>query len=243
MTVLVLDIRPPPLGDIHSEADLLRALIHLGPRFVTFLMSFMTLGIFWVGQQTQHDALAHSDRAYTWLHIGFLMAVCVLPFSTALLAEYIEFRTALLVYWFNILLLGVFLLAGWYRAKRVRPHPSRRAAQCRRSLRAARADRAGALCPRRGALRVLDLVEHRGDLRGPAQLRHRPALLAVQPGVTAPPDARIAAVPTILLLWCGAPPRDRRDPRSGIRAGRAAIVRHVQQDRERDDPPVPRASR
>ncbi|MEI9989961.1 MAG: TMEM175 family protein [Rhizomicrobium sp.] len=117
MTVLVLDIRPPPLDDIHSEAGLVRALMHLAPRFLTFVMSFMTLGIFWVGQQTQHDALAHADRAYTWLHIGFLMAVCVLPFSTALLSEYIEFRAALLVYWFNILLLGVFLLAGWYRAK------------------------------------------------------------------------------------------------------------------------------
>lgn len=117
MTVLVLDIRPPSLETIHSEADLAHALWLLGPRIVTFLMSFMTLGIFWVGQQTQHDALAHSDRAYSWLHIGFLMAVCLLPFSTSLLAEFIEFRVALIVYWLNILLLGVLLLAGWYRAK------------------------------------------------------------------------------------------------------------------------------
>ena len=117
MTVLVLDIRPPPLEGIGSEAALAHALWLLAPRFVTFAMSFMTLGIFWVGQQTQHDALAHSDRAYTWLHIGFLMAVCVLPFSTALLAQFIEFRGALLIYWFNILLLGMLLLAGWYRAK------------------------------------------------------------------------------------------------------------------------------
>jgi uncharacterized membrane protein len=117
MTVLVLDIRPPALGDIHSEADLAHALWLLSPRLVTFLMSFMTLGIFWVGQQTQHDALAHTDRSYTWLHIGFLMAVCLLPFSTGLLAEFIEFRLALLVYWLNILALGALLLAGWYRAK------------------------------------------------------------------------------------------------------------------------------
>jgi len=117
MTVLVLDIRPPSLSAIHSEADLARALWHLAPRLVTFAMSFMTLGIFWVGQQTQHDALARSDRAYTWLHIGFLMAVCLLPFSTALLSEFITFRLALLVYWFNILLLGILLMASWYRAK------------------------------------------------------------------------------------------------------------------------------
>lgn len=117
MTVLVLDLRPPPLDGIHTEADLIHALIALGPRLLTFLMSFMTLGIFWVGQQTQHDWLAHSDRAYTWLHMGFLMAVCLLPFSTDLLAEYIVFRTALLVYWLNILALGLLLLASWMRAK------------------------------------------------------------------------------------------------------------------------------
>ncbi|MEI9995736.1 MAG: TMEM175 family protein [Rhizomicrobium sp.] len=117
MTVLVLDIRPPALAGIADEAALAHALWQLGPRLLTFVMSFMTLGIFWVGQQTQHDALSHSDRSYTWLHLGFLMAVCVLPFSTALLAEFITFRLALLVYWFNILALGMLLLAGWYRAK------------------------------------------------------------------------------------------------------------------------------
>lgn len=117
MTVLVLDIRPPPLAGIHSEADLLRALWLLSPRLVTFVMSFMTLGIFWIGQQTQHDVLAHSDRAYSWFHIAFLMAVCLLPFSTSLLAEFITFRAALLVYWFNIFLLGMLLMASWYRAR------------------------------------------------------------------------------------------------------------------------------
>ena len=117
MTVLVLDLRPPALASIHSEGQLINALLVLAPRLVPFVMSFMTLGIFWVGQQTQHDALSHTDRSYSWFHIAFLMAVCLLPFSTVLLAEFIAFRTALLVYWANLLLLGLLLLAGWYRAK------------------------------------------------------------------------------------------------------------------------------
>ena len=117
LTILVLDVRPPDVAAIHSEADLVQALLTIAPRLLPFLMSFMTLGIFWVGQQTQHDALSHTDRSYTWFHLAFLMAVCLLPFSTALLAEFIQFRTALLVYWANLLLLGVILLAGWYRAK------------------------------------------------------------------------------------------------------------------------------
>ena len=117
MTVLVLDLRPPATELIHSESDLWHALIDIAPRLLPYFMSFLTLGIFWVGQQTHHDRLSHSDRAYAWLQIMFLMVVSLVPFSTALLASYMAYRTALLVYWFNIFLLGATLLAGSYRAR------------------------------------------------------------------------------------------------------------------------------
>jgi len=117
MTLLVLDLRPPSLAAIHSERDLWTALIALSPRIVTWLMSLLTLGIFWVGQQTHHDRLSHSDRAYSWIQIVFLMTVTMIPFSTALLAEFIQYRTALLVYWFNIFMIGLTLYASMYRAR------------------------------------------------------------------------------------------------------------------------------
>ena len=53
MTLLVLDLRVPAAEAIHSERDLWHALAVLAPRLVIFLMSVMTNGIFWVGQQTQ----------------------------------------------------------------------------------------------------------------------------------------------------------------------------------------------
>ncbi len=117
MTVLVLDLRPPAVEVIHSERDLWHALLAIAPRLVPYLMSFLTLGIFWVGQQTHHDRLAHGDRAYAWLQIMFLMVVSLVPFSTALLASFIDYRIALLVYWLNLFLLGATLLAGAYRAR------------------------------------------------------------------------------------------------------------------------------
>lgn len=63
MTLLVLDLRAPAAEAIHSEHDLWRALVELSPRLLMYLMSFMTLGIFWVGQQTQLNHLRRSDRA------------------------------------------------------------------------------------------------------------------------------------------------------------------------------------
>jgi len=41
-----------------------------------------------------------------------------MPFSTGLMAEFIRDRSALLVYWANILLFGVLLLASWRYAGR-----------------------------------------------------------------------------------------------------------------------------
>jgi len=118
MTLLVLDLRVPAAEAIHSEHDLRRVLIALSPRLVIFLMSIMTNGIFWVGQQTQLNYFARSDRNLVWIHIAFLCCVSVTPFSTALLAEFIHYRTALLVYWSNILLLGLTLLWSWSYATR-----------------------------------------------------------------------------------------------------------------------------
>ena len=113
MTLLVLDLRAPATEAIHSEQDLWRALATLSPRLIMYAMTFMTLGIFWVGQQTQLNHLARSDRSLTWIHILFLFAVSMTPFSTTLLAGFTAYRTALLAWWGNILLLGAALYFSW----------------------------------------------------------------------------------------------------------------------------------
>lgn len=120
MTLLVLDLRVPVAEAVHSEHDLWRALVAFTPRFIMYLMSFLTLGIFWVGQQTQLNYLARSDRHLTWIHIAFLFAVSITPFSTTLLAEFPRYRIALLVYWADILLLGAVLYGSWGYAIRTR---------------------------------------------------------------------------------------------------------------------------
>jgi uncharacterized membrane protein len=118
MTLRVLDLRVPASEAIHSERDLWHALIVLLPHLIIFLMSVMTNGIFWVGQQTQLNHFARADRNLAWIHIAFLCAITLTPFTTSLLAEFINYRIALLVYWFNILLLGTALYCSWSYATR-----------------------------------------------------------------------------------------------------------------------------
>ena len=117
-TILVLDFHTPEPADIHSEAELLHALMASSPRLLPWLLSLLTLGIFWLGQQTQLSQLERSNRDLAWLHFVFLAVVTVLPFSTRLLGDFLDYRTAFLVYWLNILLLGAALYATWVCAER-----------------------------------------------------------------------------------------------------------------------------
>ena len=132
MTLLVLDLRTPVADagarfttpslwtsqGLGKEVALLGALGDLVPHFLPYAMSFLTLGIFWVGQQTQLNHFATSNRHLTWIHLAFLLAVTLMPFSTGLLSEFITYRIALVVYWLNLLLLGVALFGSWRYAQR-----------------------------------------------------------------------------------------------------------------------------
>jgi TMEM175 potassium channel family protein len=120
LTLLVLDLHVPVStisNQIANEQDLWKALVNLWPNLFPYLMSFLTLGIFWIGQQTQLNYFTRSDRHLTWIHVAFLLAVTLMPFSTGLLAAYITFRVALVVYWLNIVLLGTMLFVSWRYAQ------------------------------------------------------------------------------------------------------------------------------
>lgn len=118
MTLLVLDLHIPSPAQVHSERELLVALAALAPQWITYGMSFLTLGIFWAGQQTQLNHIAEGSRDLAWIHLGFLFAVTLVPLSTRLLAEFITYRLALGIYWLNILILGAILYWSWMYAVR-----------------------------------------------------------------------------------------------------------------------------
>ena len=114
MTLLVLDLRVPvsAAGTAYSEHGLAAALLELGPNFAAYLLSFTMLGTFWLAQHTLLGILGRCDRTLSWINLGFLFMVSLLPFSAALLAHYVHLRLAVGVYWLNLLLLGVGLEAG-----------------------------------------------------------------------------------------------------------------------------------
>jgi uncharacterized membrane protein len=130
MTLLVLDLKAPSVpkraqhpvwssGRGGSEHALAHGLLHqVAPRLLPYAMSFLTLGIFWVGQQTQLSNFTRSTRALTWIHLTFLLAVTLMPFSTGLLAEDTTYRLSMAVYWLNLFALGIMLFISLRYADR-----------------------------------------------------------------------------------------------------------------------------
>jgi uncharacterized membrane protein len=112
MTLLILEVRVP-VDFIANERELWNGLLALGPRFLVYFMSFLTLGIFWNAQQVQLSCFARSDRHLTWIQIAFLATVAVTPFSTGLVEDFIRLRIAMGLFWLNLLLLGSVLYASW----------------------------------------------------------------------------------------------------------------------------------
>ena len=62
MTLLVLDLHAPARATVHTEHELWHALVAMAPQLITYLLSFVTLGIFWTRQQTQLHHVARGDR-------------------------------------------------------------------------------------------------------------------------------------------------------------------------------------
>lgn len=129
MTLLVLDLKPPSVpkraqqpiwsGAGGSEHALLHGLSHdVAPRLLPYAMSFLTLGIFWVGQQAQLENFTRSTRPLTWIHLMFLLGVTLMPFSTGLLAQDTTYRLSMAVYWLNLFLLGAVLFVSLVYAER-----------------------------------------------------------------------------------------------------------------------------
>ncbi len=115
MTLLIFGIKVPETAQGPS-ASLTHELLQLWPRFLSYAISFVILGIYWVGHHNQFHYVHRTDRVLLWINIFFLMCVTFIPFSTALLGQYPNDRTALMVYGLNLVMVGIFLYAHWWYA-------------------------------------------------------------------------------------------------------------------------------
>ncbi|MEV6845079.1 TMEM175 family protein [Actinoplanes sp. NPDC051411] len=102
ITLLVLDLHVPVRAAL--EGSLAHTLAHDGwPTYAAYVTSFLVIGIIWVNHHGVFELVDKVDRVTLFLNLMLLMTVVAIPFTTALMAEYLtdeghDARTAALVY-------------------------------------------------------------------------------------------------------------------------------------------------
>ena len=87
ITLLVIEITVP---HVEGSERLASALVDQWPSYVGFILSFITIGIMWMNHHTMFKDIERCDHVLIGLNLLLLLAIAALPFSTAVLAEYLD---------------------------------------------------------------------------------------------------------------------------------------------------------
>jgi uncharacterized membrane protein len=122
MTILVFNISVPELilfteGE-HATERLADRFADLSPDILAYIISFTTLGVYWVTHHRIFRWVLYVDRPLIWINILFLMIIGFIPFSTTLLTQYLDQQTPIFVYSSNAILAGVIVYALYFYIKR-----------------------------------------------------------------------------------------------------------------------------
>jgi uncharacterized membrane protein len=101
ITLLVLDLHVPARAGL--EGSLAHNLAHDWPAYAAYLTSFLVIGIIWVNHHGVFELVDKVDRVTLFLNLVLLTTVVAIPFTTALMSEYLldggpDARTAAVVY-------------------------------------------------------------------------------------------------------------------------------------------------
>jgi uncharacterized membrane protein len=105
ITILVLDLKVP---DLDSGMSLRDSLAEIQPGFIAFVVSFLLVGMYWVGHRGMFTQVRYVDHNVIWLNLLFLLPVSMVPFAASMLGEDQSNPTALHVY--GAVLIAVTLL-------------------------------------------------------------------------------------------------------------------------------------
>ncbi|MGO8951013.1 MAG: TMEM175 family protein [Ktedonobacterales bacterium] len=119
ITLLVLDLHvPPPSSLTVHHQSLLEALVDLWPYYLGFLLSFIIIGVVWSNHHALFSYIRRVNHLLILLNLLLLMTIAVLPFATALLAQYIgrglDQKTAILVYSGTLVAVATVYNAVWF---------------------------------------------------------------------------------------------------------------------------------
>jgi uncharacterized membrane protein len=116
ITLLALEVSLPEIDGQLTNTQLLQNLLGIWPKYLGFVISFMVIGVTWMGHHKKFSFINRYDRNLMMLNLLLLMFVAFLPFPTMVISEYGN-RTATIFYALSVIMIGLLMaLIWWYAA-------------------------------------------------------------------------------------------------------------------------------
>jgi uncharacterized membrane protein len=121
ITLLVLDVHVPD-PKILNGSFLLDALGRQWPVYLSYVTSFLIIGIYWANHHLLFKYIKRTDHSFLLINTIFLMCIAFVPFGTSLLATYMQQRnlvnerTAAVTYSGILLLCAITFSTVWFYA-------------------------------------------------------------------------------------------------------------------------------
>ena len=106
ITLLVFNLHVPVVS---NQAVLADALERQWLSYLSYLLSVVVIGVYWVAHHGLFNYIRRADRPLFWLNILFIACVAFLPFPTALLGQYGHSRVAVVIYGLSLVVTGLVL--------------------------------------------------------------------------------------------------------------------------------------
>lgn len=109
VTLLVLELRVPPLQHASDPRELLHAIVGMRHELLSFALSFLFVINLWVSHNLFFKMLTRVDDTILWVNNLFLFFVCFVPFPTAVIGAYPQNPAAIVLFGLDWMAISIIL--------------------------------------------------------------------------------------------------------------------------------------
>ncbi len=118
MTLLVLDLAIPEITGPLSNEVVTNSLIKLLPNFISLVVSFILLALFWSIHHRIYNQIKLVNKHLLWINVIWLLFIVLVPFSASLTGKYGQYTISHVIFNLNMLGISFFLFLNWHYANR-----------------------------------------------------------------------------------------------------------------------------
>lgn len=118
VTLLVFNLKIPeiPSGDVHRMLP--GIIMNMLPHFVTYLISFLLIAVFWTIHHRMLHLINHVDYTFIWINVFYLLVISFIPFPSALMGTYPNETVTMVLYISCMfMVVSLSLMMWWYACR------------------------------------------------------------------------------------------------------------------------------